>query len=206
MIKTTRDVITHTSKYIRGRTLDLGAGNAKYRGIIKPLCSEYVTYDMVPGPNINIVGDILNLDLPDNSFDTVISTQVLEHVSKPWVMIGQINRILTDQGICILSAPFLIPFHADPHDYFRYTKEGMTSLFKDQGFEIIECSSYGKTFSVLSEFIHFSLFNPYQQNKNKYWHWLMPKIEKLLVFLDRFSKSTIIYPNVFIVAKKLSHD
>ncbi len=152
----TREVVKYSLKYVKGRTLDLGAGSAKYKSIIKQKTSEYITFDMVEKEGIDVVGDILDLSFKDKSFDTIISTQVLEHVEKPWIMVKEIQRILRKNGICILTAPFLVPYHADPCDYFRYTKKGMESLFKNENFEIIECDGYGKTFSVLSEFFHFS--------------------------------------------------
>lgn len=197
----TRQVIIYAQKYISGKTLDLGAGSAKYREIIKEKAQEYVAFDMMPGKNIDIVGDALNLPFENFSFDTVVSTQTLEHVKRPWIMVKEIHRVLKKGGICFLTAPFMAPYHADPHDYFRYTGEGIRSLFEDENFEIIECSNYGKLFSVISEFIRFSLFNPYQKRKRGSWK-ITRFIAKLAEFFDRFSKNAIIYGDVYIIAKK----
>ena len=197
----TREVIQYSSKYINGKTLDLGAGSAKYRNIIKEKASEYVTLDAVPGENIDIVGNVLDLPFNDNNFDTIISTQVLEHVEKPWIMVKEIHRVLKKNGICVLTAPFLCPYHADPNDYFRYTTEGVESLFKNEGFEILECHGYGRMFLVIAEFIRFLLFNPYKKPKRGSW-----KINNLIVrlakFLNKFSNNKIIYSNLYIIAKK----
>lgn len=199
----TRDVVTHTLHFVSGVTLDLGAGNAKYRQIIKPHTSKYVTFDMVPGPNIDVVGDILNLSFSNDSFDTVISTQVLEHVRKPWVMVSEVSRVLKSGGIAIVSAPFLVPYHADPHDYFRYTKEGMSSLFIENGFDVLECNSYGNLFSVIYEMIHFTMLNPYEGKSSKNWQVrILRYLEKISAFLDRIFPVKIIYSNVYIVARK----
>ena len=202
-LQITRDVVNHTLQYIKGENLGLGAGNAKYRHI-KPNTSKYVTFDMIAGPNIDVVGDILNLSFSDNSFDTVVSTQVLEHVRKPWVMAKEIGRVLRLGGIVIASAPFLVPYHADPHDYFRYTKEGMSALFTENGFEIVECNSYGGLFSVAYEMIHFTLLNPYQGKSSKGWQVrILRYLEKVSRFLDRVFPTKIIYSNVYVVAKKV---
>lgn len=202
-LQKTRDVVEHTLQFINGETLDLGAGNAKYRNLIKPKTSKYITFDMVAGPHIDVVGDILNLSLADQSFDTVISTQVLEHVRKPWVMVSEIGRVLRSGGIAITSAPFLVPYHADPHDYFRYTKEGMSALFTENGFEIVECDSYGGLFGVIYEMIHFSFLNPYQGKSSKVWQVrILRYLDKLCGFLDRTFPIKIIYPNVYVVARK----
>ncbi len=198
----TREVIEYASKkYIKGKTLDLGAGLAKYRDIIKNKATEYITFDIKPGPNIDVVGDILDIPFENESFDTVISTQVIEHVRKPTAVVSEIYRILKPSGICILTAPFLVPYHPDPGDYFRYSKEGLKILFVDKGFEIIEYESYGKFFTVLYEFIRFSYLNPYR--KSKRGSWLISRfLMSLAKFLDKFCKSEIIYANVYIIARK----
>ncbi|MFA6459143.1 MAG: class I SAM-dependent methyltransferase [Candidatus Paceibacterota bacterium] len=198
----TRDVIRHSLQHISGKTLDFGAGNAKYRGLIQPRTTEYTTFDMVAGPNIDIVGDVHKVPLADKSFDTIVSTQVLEHVRMPWVMVAEISRLLRSGGTCILSAPFMQPFHADPHDYFRYTKEGMTSLFESNGFQVIECESYGGLFSTLSEMVHFSLFDPYNKKHHATKQRIFRYVEKFICFFDRFSRPGRIYTNTYIIARK----
>ncbi|MDO8589668.1 MAG: methyltransferase domain-containing protein [bacterium] len=205
--KNTRAVVVYLSKYISGKTLDYGAGSAKYRNLIAPQTSEYITFDMVPGEYIDVVGDALKPPFPDNSFDTVISTQMLEHVEKPWVVASEIRRILKPGGICILTAPFWVPYHADPHDYFRYTKEGLESLFKNEGFEIEVSGNYGKPPSVLGEMIHFSFFSPYDvvsQRKARWRSRIMRFIQSLTYKLDTLSKNKVVYANAYVVARKSS--
>lgn len=202
-LKNTRDFILHTKHYISGATLDLGAGTSKYRGIIYPNALKYTTFDIQGGKNINVVGDVLNPPFKDGEFDTVISTQVLEHVEKPWIMISQISRIIKPGGLCIITAPFMFPFHADPHDFFRYSKKGMESLFENEGFEIIESGTYGKIFSLFSEMIHFTFFNPYKPGGEGVWsRRIMRRVEKCSTFLDRFVDGGNIYLNVYVVARK----
>ena len=199
----TREVITYAQKHISGKTLDLGAGSGKYREIIKQKTSEYIAFDMMPGENVDVVGDALNLPFPERSFNTVVSTQVLEHVERPWLMIKEIHRVLKENGICILTAPFLIPYHPDPHDYFRYTKEGMASLFKNESFEIIECDYYGKIFTVFSEMTRFTLFT-YKKRRGGWARRFRRYLSKLAKFLDKFVKTDVVYANVYIIAKKQS--
>lgn len=197
----TRELILYAQKHVSGKTLNLGAGSGKYREIIKEKATEYIAFDMAPGKNVDVVGDALNLSFDAETFDTVVSTQVLEHVEKPWIMVKEIGRVLKVNGICILTAPFLTPYHADPHDYFRYTTEGMRSLFENENFEVIECAGYGRVFTVLSELFRFSLFNPYKKRKLGSWK-ITHSVAKLAKFLDKFSKNEIIYNDVYIIAKK----
>lgn len=202
-LRNTKDFILHTKHYISGETIDFGAGNAKYQHIIRPHTSKYTTFDMKAGNNIDVVGDVLNPPFADSSFDTVISTQVLEHVEKPWIMVSQISRIIKPGGLCIITAPFMFPFHADPHDFFRYSKKGMESLFKNEGFDIVESGTYGKIFSLFSEMIHFTFFNPYKPGGEGVWsRRIMRRVEKCSAFLDCFVDGGSIYLNVYVVARK----
>ena len=198
----TRDVLIYGNKYIKGRTIDVGAGSAKYSDIIKTHASEYVAFDIMPGKNIDVVGDVLNMPFENDSFDTVISTQVLEHVEKPWVMVKEITRILKSGGVCLLSAPLMVPYHPAPQDYFRFTHVGMRSLFQND-FEIIECQPYGKTYIVLFEAIKQAYFHPYKKNKQSKWsERFLRYLEKVCLFLDKFVKNSQIYANVYIIARK----
>ena len=196
----TREVIRYSSKYIKGKALDLGAGHAKYKSIISNFCDEYIALDIFPGKNIDVVHDILNTPFEDNSFDTIICTQVLEHIKEPWLVVEEIRRLLKPNGICILTAPFLQPYHQDPEDFFRYTKQGLASLFEK--FEIIENGSYGKTFVTIAEFIKFIYFDPYKKS-SKIRAKALRGIQKITGLLDGFGKSNKIYSNSYVIAKKI---
>ena len=197
----TEKVIRYLLKYVNGKTLDFGAGSAKYKQIIKEKTGEYLAFDMFSGPNIDVVGDASNTLFPEENFDTIISTQLLEHVERPWLVIKEIRRILKRGGVCILTAPFINPSHNDPGDYFRYTTSGIKSLFKNENFEIIECDSYGQLFTVLSGFIKFSFFNPYKKPKRGSYI-INDFLLKIAKFLNKFTKNRIIYDSVYVVAKK----
>ncbi len=198
--ETTREVIVHTSEHIHGRTLDLGAGTAKYKNIILEHATEYIAYDLIPGKNIDVVGDITKTEFAHNSFDTIISTQVFEHIPSPWEAVKEIYRLLKPGGIAIVSAPFMNPYHADPYDFYRYTTEGFKALFKD-GFTVLECAPYSKLFMVFSEMIHHTIFSPYEKKKTGSDR-IMRLIQRLARFLDMFVTTDKIYGNTYIVVRK----
>lgn len=183
----TKEVIQYAKKYISGGTLDLGAGSAKYREIIRERASSYTTFDMAPGPNIDVVGDALNLPFGEASFETIVSTQVLEHVEKPWIVVKEIHRVLKSGGICFLTAPFMEPYHPYPGDYFRYSVEGIKSLFQNEGFQIVECGSYGPPFALFAKFAKLGKFRP-----------LVPAAR----ILDGLIKVKNFYADIYIIAKK----
>ncbi|MEK7578834.1 MAG: class I SAM-dependent methyltransferase [Patescibacteria group bacterium] len=198
MLSTTKDVIFHVLPHIRGRVLDLGAGMAKYKEIIKESADDYVSCDVKKNKNISTICDVANLVFPPESFDTVISTQVFEHVDNPFTVAGEIKKVLKIGGNAIITAPFIFPFHADPKDNFRFSREGLEEIFKSAGFEIIDSGIYGGVFMVLYEMIHFSWFNPYKHRSSR----LIAVIEHVAKFFDKIIPSKIIYANSFVIAKK----
>lgn len=198
MLSTTKDVILHVLPHIRGRVLDLGAGMAKYKESIKKHATYYVACDVKNNNSIDMVCDVANLNFALNSFDTVISTQVFEHVDNPFIVAREIKKVLKVNGNAIITAPFMFPYHADPKDNFRFSREGLEEIFKSSGFEIIDSGIYGEFFMVISEMIHFSWFNPYKRKSGR----LIVVIERVAKFFDKIFPSKIIYANSFIVARK----
>lgn len=199
MLSTTKDIILHILPYIHGRVLDLGAGTAKYKEVIKKNTIDYTACDAKQNKDIDITCDVTNLNLPPESFDTVISTQVFEHVDNPFLVAQEIKKVLKIGGNAIITAPFMFPYHADPKDNFRFSREGLEEIFKSIGFEIIDSGIYGGFFMVISEMIHFSWFNQYKYKPSSFF----AVIEKIAKFFDKIFSSKIIYANSFIVAKKL---
>lgn len=198
MLNTTKEVIFYVLPYVKGRVLDLGAGMAKYKEIIVKNAGNYVACDVRKTENIDTICDVTNLVFAPESFDTIISTQVFEHVSNPFLVAGEIKKVLKSGGHAIITAPFMAPFHPDPKDNFRFSKEGLEEIFKSNGFEIVESGIYGGFFMVISEMLHFSWFNPYKRKSGRF----IAVIEKIAKICDKIFPSKIIYANTFVVAKK----
>lgn len=112
-----------------GTVLDVGSKRAPYRQAIA--ASEYVTMDIRSDVGADLVGDVHDIPRPEASFDTVIATELLEHCREPQQAIDEMRRVLRPGGVCVLSTRFLYPVHADPHDYFRFTADGLTYLFRE---------------------------------------------------------------------------
>jgi SAM-dependent methyltransferase len=112
-----------------GIVLDVGSKNAPYKRYIPH--TEYMTLDINPQVKPDIVADIHNVNWESNYFDTIIATEVLEHCYCPQKVIDEIYRLLKQEGICILSTRFIYPYHPDPKDYYRFTKDALEDLFKN---------------------------------------------------------------------------
>lgn len=199
MLSTTKDVVFHILPHIHGRVLDLGAGMAKYKEIIKKNATDYIACDINKNESIDMICDVEDLNFTSESFDTVISTQVFEHTGNPFSVAREIKKVLKTGGNAIITAPFMFPYHADPKDNFRFSREGLEEIFNSSGFKIIDSGIYGGFFMVISEMIHFSWFNPYKRKPSS----IFAVIEKIAKFFDKLTSPKIIYANTFIVAKKL---
>ena len=79
----------------------------------------------------------------DESFDIVFSHQVLEHIPKPWIAAGEMNRVLKKGGIGIHTSCAYNPRHGYPQfkDYYRFLPDGLAELFED--IEIWICDGWG---------------------------------------------------------------
>src|SRR3989344_5228665 len=95
---------------------------------------DYKILDKVPDYHPDIVGDIHDLPLEDNSQDALICIAVLEHVEEPHRAVREMYRVLKPGGFCFIYVPFLYYYHAHEgyyKDYFRYTKDGLEYLTRD---------------------------------------------------------------------------
>ena len=137
--------------YIKGkgrvRVLDVGSYNVN--GCMRPLFNgteaEYVGLDIEAGPNVDIVMkepyDWSNI--PDESFDFVISANAFEHIEFPWLTIKEIYKKLKPEGIACIHAPFNIGEHRYPTDCYRYYPDGFRALGKWAGFQVINVTNGG---------------------------------------------------------------
>lgn len=91
---------------------------------------EYVGCDLREGPGVDRVLDLHRIALPDRSVGAVLILDTIEHVEYPREAIAQIERILKPGGIAVASSVMNFPIHEYPHDFWRFTPDGMRSLLK----------------------------------------------------------------------------
>jgi len=109
---------------ITGRVVDLGCGTAPFKIDILVLANEYIGVDwpnsLHSGAHVDIECDLCGpFPFPDGFADTVISTEVLEHIPTPSAFLSEAARILKSGGVLFLTVPFQWHVHEAPHDYYR---------------------------------------------------------------------------------------
>jgi len=137
---------------LQGDVLDIGSGvnlASYHRFFKKEPRARIMSLDLM----INMIGKNemkkINLEydpLPtsDNSVDIALSFNFFEHIyNHTWVM-KETNRVLKPGGTLIGAVPFLVGYHADPHDFWRYTHETLQKRFQESGFNNIKITSIGR--------------------------------------------------------------
>lgn len=136
-------IATHASN---GKTLDVGSGGYS---IYSEFFPNRVATDIKKQPGVDVVADVHNLSMFTNeSFDTVLCTEGLEHFYNPMQAIGEMTRVLKRGGVLILTTRFIFPLHETPHDYYRYTEYGLRHLLKE--FDILTLLEDGNTIETLA--------------------------------------------------------
>jgi len=133
--------------------LDYGAGLAPYRSLFPN--SQYRTADVgrsetccdgligTPARNENFEAPDYTI-APDgrvpeesNTFDYILSTQVLEHVPDPDTHLSECFRLLKPGGNLFLSTHGSYEDHGSPYDYHRWTAEGLKYDLQNTGFQVL---------------------------------------------------------------------
>lgn len=155
-------------QYCRGKFADVGCGNAPFYGIYKDFVSEIVTVDwensIHQNPFVDIFADLNQppiFGLKDAEFETVLCSDVLEHLSEPRVFLKEMARILRPGGNLLLNVPFLFWVHEEPYDFFRYTQFALEKMLTEVGFHVVELRTLGTPLDVvamlMSLITHFGL-------------------------------------------------
>jgi SAM-dependent methyltransferase len=145
-----------SSKYIKGRLIDIGCGEKPYKDMLAHHVDEHVGVDHFDTShnksNIDFFGTAYSIPVEDESFDSAICTAVLEHLEEPGMAIKECYRVLKPGGVAVYSMPFIWHLHEEPRDFFRYSRYGLQHLFEKNGFKILEItplSGFAVTFIQL---------------------------------------------------------
>jgi SAM-dependent methyltransferase len=135
------------------RLLDAGAGDAPYRELFAHC--DYVTADWTNSPHeqahsSDITASLYALPVGDASFDAVLSTQVLEHVAEPSLVLSELHRVLRPGGRLYLTVPLVGELHEEPYDYYRYTPHGLRHLLTAAGFHVESVTARNGYFTTLA--------------------------------------------------------
>ena len=136
------------------RVLDVGAGPGYYRGSFSHC--RYTSMDISASPehgeaSISVVGDPSALPFSGKSFEVVFLTEVVEHLSRPRQVLGEIARVTQLGGGLILTPP-LGSAHQTPYPFSGgYTRHFCEKTLPEFGFEADTIEPNGGLFGHLVE-------------------------------------------------------
>jgi SAM-dependent methyltransferase len=147
---------TALREHCRGDLLDLGCGRAPLYILYRDLAASITCVDWGSSPHDVCHADELcdlnePIPLPDASFDTIIFSDVLEHLYQPHQVIKGIRRLLRPGGKLLMNVPFMYWLHEQPYDYFRYTQFALQKMVEDSGMEIVDLQALGGAPEVLAD-------------------------------------------------------
>lgn len=145
-------------RYVTGRLVDLGCGKAPLFGAYRRYATDVVWVDWAdsfyPNPNLDLQADLNGpLPLASGAFDTVILSDVLEHISTPAELFLEMARILSPGGKILMNVPFLYQIHESPHDYYRYTEFALRRFANISGLHVVELRSMGGSPEVFADML-----------------------------------------------------
>lgn len=132
---------------LAGKVLDLGGGkNSEYTYCFKRNKNlELVNVDSgAADEKFRLDFETDKLPFGDGEFDQVVMLNLLEHIYNYKFLMSEVRRMLKQGGAVFGFVPFLVNYHPNPHDYFRYTGEALQKIFSEAGFKTIEIKAVGR--------------------------------------------------------------
>ena len=129
------------SPQLQGRLMDFGCGAKPYQSLFTNV-SEYIGLDYASeghsheDENVDVFYDGITIPFENESFDSVFSSEVFEHVFSLQQILPEIARVTKKGGKLLITCPFAWEEHEIPVDYARYTRFALQDMLERNGFEI----------------------------------------------------------------------
>ncbi len=161
------EILTHFAADA-GKTLDVGCGSSRILTTLLDIVGADIKISkmryMRRYQARGLVASAFDLPFPDASFDCVISSQVIEHLPADPRLFQEMARVLEPGGYLIIGTPdyghviwpvieffygrFAPGGYADEH-ITHYTKESLTHILAQYGFEFVEIRWVGYAEMIL---------------------------------------------------------
>jgi SAM-dependent methyltransferase len=174
--------IKENARNLNGRLLDFGCGSKPYQSLFVNV-QQYIGLDMEneghshEKETIDVFYDGKTIPFDNEHFDSIFSSEVFEHIFEIEPILKELNRVLKNGGMMLVSVPFAWNEHEVPNDFGRYTSFGLEHLLNKAGFEIIESIKTGHFAAVLAQYSVLYFYEIFR-TKNKYLNIL----KNLLLF------------------------
>jgi len=192
-----RSILRAFEKYLglfNGKLLDVGCGKMPYREFIlkHSNVSEYVGIDIESAKEYDaaikpdLLWDGIELPIENESYDTILATEVLEHCPDTELVLKEIFRVLNSGGVFFYTVPFLWNLHEVPHDEYRFTPFSLERHIKKVGFKEIEIVALGGWHASLAQLL--GAWVKRSPIRKRYRILLMPIIKIIMLLLIKQSE------------------
>jgi SAM-dependent methyltransferase len=139
---------------VAGDVLDIGCGLVPLYEAYSPRARTVTCLDWNENQYLDAVADLnYPIELTSASFDSVILSDVLEHVRNPETLLAEVFRLLRPGGVVLVNTPFFYWLHEEPHDYCRYTEFWLCSQLEQSGFSDVTVEPLGGYAEVATDLI-----------------------------------------------------
>jgi len=163
--------------------LIIGTGNkySFYQNIFKN--HLVINSDVHNQFKVDAIFDAHQIPFKDGSFDLVLSSQVLEHTMRPWIVAKEIMRVTKHAGMIHTEVPFCFPYHGQPYDFFRFSPGGLRIIF-DQC-TLIKSEVINGDGSAAAYMLSESLINKFKRKK-RYLRMASLFVSRILFFWFKY--------------------
>jgi SAM-dependent methyltransferase len=158
-------------RYCRGRVLDVGGGTFVSTAIRKQI--PFDAWTVLEADTDRIVeagdarvrtvhGDGCEMAFADESFDTFVSVQVLEHVFDPMSMLREARRVLKLGGYGVMLIPQTSTTHLAPHFFCNFSGYWIERAMREAGLEIVEHHRLGGVWSTTASHSFYFFFQAFR--------------------------------------------
>lgn len=208
------------SRELNGRLMDFGCGSKPYQSLFTNV-TEYIGLDYAgeghshEQESIDVYYDGKTIPFENETFDSVLSSEVFEHLFALQQLLPEIARVTKKGGKFLITCPFVWEEHEIPVDYARYTRFALQDMLEKNGFEIEVIDKNGHFLLALHQlfvlYIHdhwlhkvwfFSKFSLFRKLVR---HMVVPFLNGSFRLLEPLlPKSDKLYLNTIVLARKKS--
>ena len=147
--------ITENAPMMKGVMMDFGCGSKPYRSLFN--VDQYIGVDFEgsghshKNEQIDVFYDGKKIPFPDDHFDSILCSEVFEHLFSLEELMTELHRVLKPGGLMLITCPFAWNEHEAPYDYARYTQFALADLFAKTNFRVIKKDKKGSNVEVLHQ-------------------------------------------------------
>ena len=198
-----------------GKMMDFGCGSKPYKTLFN--VEEYIGVDYQneghPHDNeqVDIFYDGKTIPLPEEYFDSVLSSEVFEHVFNLDEILKEIHRVMKEGGKLLITCPFVWNEHEVPNDFARYSKFALQDILQKNGFEIIEFHKSGNFLLTILQLWNLYWYTIFHKKKGRFFmlRWcyklfiILPTNVAGMILNSILPSNDSLYLNNVVLAKKV---